>query len=119
MFRACDVYRNLNRKCVSIRVAGKVVAHPDIVAVYDVEFRVQRGACATVKQRGVRAVCAYARGDAEALESCPDLTGAVPVHFNPLRGDAFHTDAGRTVLGCRVLIMTSPTGAFAFDPLYG
>jgi hypothetical protein len=117
MFERAEVYRNLNRRCVSVRVAGRVVAHATAVVVRDVEFRVQRGTVARVRRTGRRAVCAYARGAAEVVPgAAPFLADAVRVHFNPHRGDEFTLDDGTPVRRARLLVMDSPTGAWVVGP---
>jgi hypothetical protein len=107
-FPRADVYRNLNKKCVSIRLAGRVVASPARAIVTDVVFRVQPGTLASIRRAGQRAVCAYARGDAQIVDSLDSVTSdpqALRLHFNPFKADTFTLPDGTPVYGARVMAM--------------
>jgi hypothetical protein len=63
-----DVYRNLNRKCFSIRSRekenyGRVIGHANTVAVRDASFIVQPAGREKVVRTGVKNVHAFVRGD--------------------------------------------------------
>jgi hypothetical protein len=100
-----DVYCDLRRKCASIRALegerkGRVVSKPVFSVVRNVLFRVQPGGLARIRLKGVRQVCAFARGQAiEATESevASIAIRGVRVHFNPYRSDHFHLDDGTPV----------------------
>jgi hypothetical protein len=120
VFSSADVYRNLNKHCVSIRTGGRVVAHPSNVIATDVAFRVQAGGLKAMRKAGIRAVCAYARAAqvsvVEDIERITSLPGAVRVHFNPFKNDTFVLEDGRAVYGARVMGMSSPTECWLIDP---
>jgi hypothetical protein len=120
LYPRADVYRNLNRKCVSIRICGRVVSRAICVIVTDVEFRVQSGVLASVRRAGVRSVCAYARGDARIVDRIDSITGdprAQRVHFNPFTSDTFTLDNATPVYRAGLMAMESPYGAWVIDPV--
>lgn len=106
-----DVYCDLRLKCTSIKALdgerkGRVVAKPTYSVVRGVTFRVQAGTLATIRAKRVRAVCAYARG--QAAESTPAEVAEVAargqrVHFNPFRADTFTLDDGTPVVAADIL----------------
>lgn len=114
-----DIYRNLLRKCVSIRAHGKVVGRYQNVVIRDVEFRVAPAGVARIRRQGQREVVAYARG---VLDYTSDTEPAVlpadaqAVHFNPFKHDTFVLDDGTPVHAADALIMTSPCGSWVIGP---
>ena len=106
-----DVYCDLRLKCTSIKALdgerkGKVVAKPAYSVVHGVTFRVQPGTLRSIRDKGVRAVCAYARGsarEATPAEVADVATRGVRVHFNPFRADTFTLDDGTPVVSADVL----------------
>jgi hypothetical protein len=72
---------------------------------------------ASVRRRGVRAVCAYARGDAHVVDDFEPPTSenkltnvqcAQRLYFNPFINDTFTLADGRPVYRAAVLLMDSP-----------
>lgn len=106
-----DVYCDLQRKCTSIKALegthkGRVVSKPVYSIVHNVTFRVLPGGLDRIRTRGVREVCAYARGqaaDSTATEVADIASRGVRVHFNPYRADTFTLDDGTPVLGADTL----------------
>lgn len=114
---SADVYCDLQRKCTSVKRLhgegkGKVIAKPHHVVVRPVVFRVQPGTLATIRNKGVRSVCAYARGDAyidgdtQAIIDHPD---AQRLHFNPFRSDTFTLADGTAVHAARAMAIVGKT----------
>lgn len=58
-----EVYRNLHKKCYSIRQKGRVLYHANSVVMRDCEFRVQQGGRRRVLQERKKNVHAYIKGD--------------------------------------------------------
>lgn len=106
-----DVYCDLRLKCTSIKALegeskGRVVSKPVYSVVHGVTFRVQPGTLRTIREKHVRAVCAYARGTAR--EATPEEVSTIArdgvrVHFNPFRADTFTLDDGTPVVSADVL----------------
>lgn len=115
--RGADVYRNLLKHTVSVRLAGKVIAYGNTVLVTDVAFRVQPAGVKRIRARGQREVIAYARGDAQIV---PDDTlipaDAVRVCFNPFKHEQFVLEDGTPVTAADALYVTSPCGQWALNP---
>jgi hypothetical protein len=89
--------------------------------VHGVTFRVQAGTLRTIRERHVRAVCAYARGmahDATPSEVAEYASRGVRVHFNPFRADTFTLDDGTPVLGADVLAIDHKR-AYVVGPVLG
>lgn len=77
----CEVYRHTRRRCWSLKVGGRVVAHVEAVALAGVVLVVRPGALARVRARSVRKVCAVARG--------PPTDMPRPAHARWLRFDPY------------------------------
>lgn len=85
-----EVYRNLHTGTWSVRDTrtGRVVAHPNRVAVRDAVFVVRPAGRAKVLAEGRKNVHAFVRGTlAEAPDALPE--GAVEAYYNPYRFDSF------------------------------
>lgn len=81
-----EVYRNLNRRCWSVREGGLVVAHVDATCLYAVTFHVSEAARQRAIRLRQRAVLAWAKGkliDAPLQESSERIT------FDPFTGPHF------------------------------
>jgi hypothetical protein len=119
MLSNVDVYRNLLRRCVSVRQNGKVVAYGQTVIVENVEFRVRPAGIQRVRTRNEREIVAYARGTVTHLSDTD--TPALPdnaqrVCFNPYKHDTFVLEDGTPVHRADTLIMHSPCGSWVVNP---
>lgn len=74
----CFVYLNLHTKRWSVRMHGKVVAHADIVALRDVEFRVSEAGRQRVLRDRVKNVHAGVSGELVALVGTPRVDMELP-----------------------------------------
>lgn len=114
-----DGYRNLLRKCISVRQHGKVIARAQHVVMTDVEFRVAPAGVARIRRRNEREIVAYARGTVasvsdDSLFQLPD--DAQRVCFNPFEHDSFVLQDGTPVHTAAALYMTSPCGSWVVNP---
>ena len=107
-----DVYRNLARRCWSVREGGRVIEHVAEIALRDVRLIVQPGGRATVIRTGTRSVHAYARGTRIPFEGVP--SGSIQVGYNPFEAEIFTFRPGFSkALSCRVAVFTDSGIAFA------
>jgi hypothetical protein len=113
-----DVYRNLLRKCVSVRKGGKVVGYAQSVVVTSPTFRVAPAGVQRIRRQGQREVVAYVRGTVvcASAEAVAIPSGAVRVCFNPFEHDTFVTEDGRPVHSADLFIMHTPCGSWAVNP---
>ncbi len=90
------VYRNLHKKCYSIRKKGKVVAHRESVLIENPTFVVQPAGRARVLREKKKNVHAYVKGKWVTVTSGKIksiMFGARKVRYNPYLGkDFFYTD---------------------------
>jgi len=117
-----DAYFDLHLKVLSLRplsgpMADRVAEKPGAMVFDEVSFRVQRGGIARIRERGQRAVVAFARGVPRreldpAVEAA--AAGAERVSFNPFKWDSFVAfgDAVRPITRADRLIIIG-TDAFA------
>lgn len=73
-----DIYRNRCRRCWSVRVAGRVVAHVEAIALRDVVLRASEASRLRCLRTGARDVHAWAVG---AVVEAPRPAGAVRVWY--------------------------------------
>jgi hypothetical protein len=100
------VHRNLNRACWSVTVRGEPVRHVDAFALSGVRFIVSAAGRARVLTRNVRAVHAWA--DGEACDIPTDTGALVPVSYNPYRSGAFlRRDNGAPVHSAHLVVFTT------------
>lgn len=107
-----DVYRNLTRRCWSVREGGRVVAHVPAIALADVAMVVRPGARDRVLRTGRREVHAWCRGTRTELAGIP--AGAVEVGYSPWMAAHFTSRPGFSkFLSCRVVVFTNTGRAYA------
>lgn len=104
--RPVQVYRNLNRGCLSIRQDGLVVAHTDSVTLLDVVFRVQQAGRRRAVRDGQRNVHAYAQG---TIAGRP-VSDGILVTYDPFGAGRFETAEGEPVERCERLTITVAQG---------
>lgn len=83
-----DVYRNLTKRCWSVRENGKVVDHVEAIALEDVSFRVSEAARQRVLRLGQRAVLAWATG---LVTDTPMQPGSERIKFDPFEMETFRS----------------------------
>jgi len=93
-----EVYRNLHKKCWSIRNKGRVIGHTDALHLTDVTLAVQPAGRAKVLQEKRKNVHAFARGE---LVTCPETQPTLysahhcdsyyptQITYNPYEYDSF------------------------------
>jgi hypothetical protein len=82
------VYWNIHRRCYSVRVRGRVVAHVPSLTVSGAVFVVQPGGRARVLREGVKNVHAGIRGLVTCGEPAPSAAGR-RVSYDPRRFASF------------------------------
>lgn len=94
------VYRNLHKKCWSIRCNGKVISHQKKVLLRDVTFHVQPAGMARVRETGKKNVHAYVKGFLSSIQEIRNLEIELGlekndhfeygvVTYNPYKFDSF------------------------------
>jgi hypothetical protein len=98
------VYRNLHRKCWSVRLRGKVVAHENAVWIMEAQFKVSEPGRQRVLREKRKNVHAYVSGRWCAEPYAPPLMvgmgDPVQVSYSPYKADSFYT---RDELGIRFI----------------
>ena len=98
------VYRNLHKKCYSIRVKGHVVHHWGVdprfcnkyaLVLTQVYFHVNKRGRERVLNSGVKNVHAWIRGICLGISYCPQGFVGNRVHYNPFTQTSFHDEFGR------------------------
>ncbi len=91
-----DVYRNLTRRCWSIRERGRVIGHLQSLTLAGVVMVVRPGARARVLRTGHREVHAWIRGTVVLDAGVP--AGARRLHYRPFEAGHFTDECGRPVV---------------------
>ena len=99
-----EIYRNLHKKCFSIRQNGRVVNHlhdDESLLVKDVKFAVQPAGHAKVLREKKKNVHAFVRGDrVVSIPSWARVSFDNEVTYNPYKGDTFYYKySGFPILG--------------------
>jgi len=87
-----DVYRNLHKKCWSIRQRGKVVAHKEYIVIRNAEFVVGKKGRERVLRERKKYVHAFVRGyivDPSETLKYEILGGYKIVTYDPYKYDSF------------------------------
>ena len=80
------VYYNIHKNCLSVRLAGKVVAHVDEIFLSDVHYRVQPAGRARVLREGRKNVHAFVVGK---VSKPFETDGFDVVYYNPYKTETF------------------------------
>jgi len=106
-----QVYKNLHTGTFSVRQDGRVISHPNVVALRDVKFRVQPAGRAKVLREKRKNVHAYVSGYIVPL-TCDFLLSDYqwtydkrPVRYNPYEDGFFKDDNGNRVDACQLAIL--------------
>jgi len=102
-----EIYRNLHKKCWSVRQRGKVKLHTDYICLKNAEFKVsQKGRDRVLKEQR-KNVHAFIKGFIvnpaeinkmeDVLESYSQKAEWVAVTYNPYRYDSFVTDEEKAI----------------------
>lgn len=91
-----DVYRNLTRRCWSVRERGRVVAHLQSLTLAGAVMVVRPGSRARVLQTGHREVHAWIRGTVVPHVGVP--AGVVRLRYQPFEVGHFTDECGRPVV---------------------
>lgn len=92
--RRVRVHVNLHQQRFAVvdPATTTVIAYVDDITLTAVRFRHQPACVRKVRERGVRAVCAYALGVIESLDTTSPVRGR-RVAYNPFRRPDFHDPA--------------------------
>lgn len=96
-----DVYRNLTRRCWSIRERGRVVGHLQTITLAGAVMVVRPGSRARVLRTGNREVHAWVRGTIVPHAGVP--TGAARLHYRPFLAGHFTDECGRPVVAAAMV----------------
>jgi hypothetical protein len=98
-----EVYRNLHKKCWSVRQRGKVRLHTDYICLKSADFKVsQKGRTRVLKEQR-KNVHAFIKGfivnPTEINNKCCHEEGIewADVTYNPYKYDSFVTDKGKAI----------------------
>jgi hypothetical protein len=91
-----EVYRNLHKKCWSVRQRGKVKLHTDYICLQDAEFKVSQKGRERVLREQRKNVHAFIKGfivDPKVINKIDDSASArwVDVTYNPYKYNSFVT----------------------------
>ena len=85
-----EVYRNLHKKCYSVRYKGKVIKHVDQITLINPKFAVQPAGNAKVRQTGSKNVHAFIRGDwDESYRDFLEFNTPIFITYNPYKHTSF------------------------------
>ena len=65
-----QIYRNLHKKCLSVRWKGKVIGHTDKIFLKNVRFFVSKKGVERIRKRKQKSVVAWVEGE---LDCCPGV----------------------------------------------
>lgn len=89
-----EIYRNLTRRCWSLREGGRVVAHVAAAALADVTLHASEPSRLRFLRTGRRTVHAWARG---VLVDAARPADAVRLHYRPASAPGFRSPSGALV----------------------
>lgn len=110
------VHRNLNRKCWSVLLRGRLKEHRQEIILQDVEFRVRPGGQRRMLREGRRNVHAFAVGKRERSK---DLTRkrSLIVRYDREKGQ-FVTRRGRQVINAKFAHFGNDGVVRAYNPTF-
>ena len=97
-----EVYRNLHKKCWSVRQRGKVKLHTETICLKDAEFKVSQKGRERVLREKRKNVHAFIKGyivDPRVLNKLDDYGNPkwVDITYNPYKYDSFVTDEEKSI----------------------
>ena len=102
-----EVYRNLNKGCLSIRCKGYVVAHLESITLEDVRFKVSASGRARVIREKRKNVHAVICGRVASLEGTLQ-PHHIKVRYNPyIRGEFFRVDDNQGIQKAKQAVIGS------------
>ena len=109
------VYRNLHKKCYSIREKGRVVAHREIVLIEGAKFVVQPAGHAKVLREKRKNVHAYVKGKWTVLgpgRAEWHMKHAKQVRYNPYQMDCFFYSEDHEPIYAAHTALLTPKGVY-------
>lgn len=111
------VYRNLHRKCMSVKQHGIVKCHADNIILQDVTFYVSAAGRERVRRERKKSVHAYAIGiiSLEFPGTVRESDNAIELYYNPYDYDGFtNMSTGEVTESAQIVELdASHTGVFA------
>lgn len=106
-----EAYRNLTRRCWSLRSGGRVIEHRPRVVLRDCTMRVREGGRQRVIREGHRSVHAWIEG--ETLDTLPDVY-LFEIGYNPWLAATFTVRPGyEPICGARIVLLDEHGKAWA------
>lgn len=94
-YQKVSVYKNLTKKCFSVKCRGRVVSHLDTIALRSVSFRVNEKARDRVRITGHKTVHATVDGiwvQNHLIDLDKLFEKGIRVSYNPKKDDFFHIE---------------------------
>jgi hypothetical protein len=110
-----EAYRNLNRKCISVRRGGLVKKCVQRIALRDVVFRVQEGGRKRVLREKRKNVHAFVKGT-PTHKAPPRGLCKVDVTYNPYKYASFVTRKGKRPVHAASYVVVRTSGVEAWRP---
>lgn len=98
------VYRNLHKKCFSVKVGNKVVAHLEKFILEDCEFRVSQKGRERVLREKQKNVHAYIKAK-KLIVTDEDFNGS-QVHYNPYFQENFSLELKRDIFKAKKVFLS-------------
>jgi hypothetical protein len=95
--RPVQIYRNLHKKCLSVRQNGIVKCHTQSIILKFCQFRVSEKGRQKVLATKRKNVHAWVLGWLYLNPNSENKDSGTPVTYNPYKSDKFHTSAGKVI----------------------
>jgi hypothetical protein len=100
-----QVYRNLTRKCYSLRSKGLVIDHATDVTLKNAVFKINQRGVQKIREGHRKYVVAVVEG--VRCEDTYDMEEMTQIRFNPKQMDTFQTLDGKPVYTANLIALTS------------
>jgi hypothetical protein len=107
-----DAYRNLRRRCISVRRKGRVVKCSKSVSIKNPKFIVQAAGRKRVLREQQKNVHAFVRG--EPAGRAPRGLCTVAVTYDPYKYKSFVTRKGKRPIRGALFAVVKPSGVLAY-----
>lgn len=113
------VYRNLHKKCLSVRLVatGLVIAHVDIIYLTNCTLKVSQAGRNRVLRDRRKNVHAGVEGEWDPSEPIPPVLELTPLTYNPYVGPSFISMPSMTPYSSCPWAVITANRVFARDPV--